>query len=579
MRTRTTLTPLALIVVAACSSNGSSPSTTEAASENASSDLAVLPAVAEAEASPARDDVHDLDLHRRGRRVAHVLLLSIDGLHDVDLSRFIDGNPRSALARLSRHGVRYAQAYVNRLDGTPSNPSDSFPGLLALTTGGSSPTHGSWYDVSYARDLHAYSATAPCAGPAGTTVTYDESLDDDGAHLWGNGTDDTPTHDVAVVRSRIDRTRLPYARKGAACEPVFPHQFIRTNTIFNVAKAAGLHTAWSDKHLAYELVSGPSGTGLDDLFAPEINSDPSLSLIPSAPKGSAFTDRWTYTEAYDDLKAQAILNEIDGEWSDHGLAGARAAGGRPGVPSIFGMNFQALSVAQKNAKPAGGYADGVGTPGPEVEDALLHTDASIGRMLDRLDARGLRRDTLIIVTAKHGQSAIDRTLYAPVDGDAVAQLVDGVAPVAGHVEDDAAFYWLQDPRSARAAASVLLAPPAAGVDPHADLVMTTSTDASYVRMFGDPTRDPRAPDVVVQPAHGVLYSLSKKKDAEHGGFTDDDAHVGLLIANPALEAETVDAPVRTKQVAPTILRALGLDPRALDAVRAEGTRALPELDL
>jgi hypothetical protein len=37
--------------------------------------------------------------------------------------------------------------------------------------------------------------------------------------------------------------------------------------------------------------------------------------------------------------------------------------------------------------------------------------------------------------------------------------------------------------------------------------------------------------------------------------------------------------VRTKQVAPTILRALGLDPRALDAVRVEGTRALPELDL
>ena len=576
MRTRTVLSPLALALVAACGSNAPPSSTAEATSDVAlASSQAPAPLAA---TDPSRDDDRGRDAHRHGARMKHVLLLSIDGLHAVDLSRFIDEHPRSALARLAHHGVRYDSAYVNRLDGTPTNPSDSFPGLLALTTGGSSPTHGSWYDVSYARDLHAYSATAPCEGPPGTGVAYDETLDADTSHLWGSSADDTPTHDVAVVRARIDRTHLPYAMKGGSCEPVFPHEFIRTNTIFEVAKAAGLRTAWSDKHLAYELVSGPSGAGLDDLFAPEINSDPSNSLIPSAPKGSAFTDRWTYTEAYDDLKTQAILNEIDGEWSDHGLAGARESCGRPGVPSIFGMNFQALSVAQKNAKPTGGYAGADGTPGPEVLDALVHTDASIGRMLDRLDARGLRRDTLIVVTAKHGQSAIDRSLYTPVDGDAVAAAIDAVAPVAGHVEDDAAFYWLRDRAGARAAASVLLAPPA-GVDPRADLVLTTSTDSAYVRMFGDPARDPRAPDVVVQPAHGVLYSLSKKKDAEHGGFTDDDAHVGLLVSNPALDEATVDAPVRTKQVAPTILRALGLDPRALDAVRAEGTRALPELDL
>jgi hypothetical protein len=31
------------------------------------------------------------------------------------------------------------------------------------------------------------------------------------------------------------------------------------------------------------------------------------------------------------------------------------------------------------------------------------------------------------------------------------------------------------------------------------------------------------------------------------------------------------------QVAPTILKALGLDPNALDAVRSEGTRVLPDL--
>jgi hypothetical protein len=35
--------------------------------------------------------------------------------------------------------------------------------------------------------------------------------------------------------------------------------------------------------------------------------------------------------------------------------------------------------------------------------------------------------------------------------------------------------------------------------------------------------------------------------------------------------------VETSQVAPTILQLLGLDPKALDAVRVEGTPVLPSL--
>ena len=145
------------------------------------------------------------------------------------------------------------------------------------------------------------------------------------------------------------------------------------------------------------------------------------------------------------------------------------------------------------------------------------------------------------------------------------------------LEDDVGLYWLKSAATAPAAASVLLSPPASGVNPFAGIVMTTSTESSFLTMFGDPTTDPHAPDVVVQPKHGVIYSLSKKKIAEHGGFADDDSHVGLLVSNPSLEASVVTAEVRTKQVAPTVVRALGLDPEALDAVRIEHTRVLPNL--
>lgn len=47
-------------------------------------------------------------------------------------------------------------------------------------------------------------------------------------------------------------------------------------------KASGKRTAWSDKHPAYDILNGPSGAGIDDFYAPEINS-----LVPNK------TEDWT----------------------------------------------------------------------------------------------------------------------------------------------------------------------------------------------------------------------------------------------------------------------------------------------
>ena len=65
----------------------------------------------------------------RDVRVDHVLLISVDGMHAIDLENYIDAHPGSALAELAGQGVRYTSA-------SSSRPSDSFPGLLALVTGG-----------------------------------------------------------------------------------------------------------------------------------------------------------------------------------------------------------------------------------------------------------------------------------------------------------------------------------------------------------------------------------------------------------------------------------------------------------
>src|SRR6201993_3354747 len=80
------------------------------------------------------------------KKIKHVLLISVDGLHALDVANYVKNNKGSALAELAGHGITYSNAR------TPAN-SDSFPGLLALVTGGSPISHGLFYDVSYDRTL------------------------------------------------------------------------------------------------------------------------------------------------------------------------------------------------------------------------------------------------------------------------------------------------------------------------------------------------------------------------------------------------------------------------------------------
>src|SRR5215469_15613576 len=458
-------------------------------------------------------------------QIRHVLLLSIDGLHAQDLARYTALNPHSALAQLTHLGTTYTNA-------STSKPSDSFPGLLSMVTGGSPRSTGVFYDDSYDRTL---SAPGSNCSVKGTEVVYDESIDKNSNALDAGG--------------GIDPAALPLDG-SQGCKPVYPHSFLRVNTIFEVARQAGLYTAWSDKHPAYDLVDGPSGTGIADLYTPEIAATDGTRLG---------------TQAYDDLKVQAILNEIAGK--DH--TGTKT---EP-VPAIFGMNFQAVSVTQKLA--GDGYLDANATPSAELQAALDHTNESVGKMLDALRRQGLFSSTTIILTAKHGQSPIDPTLRQIVDKNIIPNLVNSVQAglLAQATEDDVALIWLNDQSKTNAVVAALNANKAQA---HIDTVLS---GASLQQYFNDPTTDSRTPDIVVLPTHGVIYaSLTATKIAEHGGFSDDDTHVSLFVSNPHLNMGTISTPVQTTQIAPTILHLLQLDPNKLQSVGIEHTQVLPGLD-
>jgi hypothetical protein len=139
----------------------------------------------------------------------------------------------------------------------------------------------------------------------------------------------------------------------------------------------------------------------------------------------------------------------------------------------------------------------------------------------------------------------------------------------GPTEDDVSLLWLKS--SSETAASVKILEDNASIIGLGQIYYGPTVALN----FNDPTVDPRTPDIIVAPNVGVTYSGSKAKLAEHGGFGHDDTNVMLLVSNPNFQPRTVLAEVGTAQVAPTILKALEIDPAQLDAVRIEGVGVLP----
>ena len=138
-------------------------------------------------------------------------------------------------------------------------------------------------------------------------------------------------------------------------------------------------------------------------------------------------------------------------------------------------------------------------------------------------------------------------------------------------DDDIALIWLQDQTQTAAVASYLNA------NAGALFIDEVMAGAEINLKFNSPLTDNTTPDLLVQPIYGTIYTGSPKKNAEHCGFSFGDTNVGLIVSNPDLHSRVVKTPVATSQVAASILKALGIDPRELQSVRQEGTQVLPFL--
>jgi hypothetical protein len=531
--------------------------------------------------------------------IQHVLLLSIDGMHAVDFYNCVHGiagaNGGSPycpnMAALSLTGINYVNT-------ESSKPSDSFPGMAALASGGTPKSTGLYYDVAYDRSLDAPVKTTgtglaggtctPYAPPTGTTTDNDQGIDLDDTKLNGGAPGAGLTEGGIASIDPMKLERDPQA----GCAGVYPWNFIRVNTAFGVVHEAGGYTAWIDKHPSYSFVGGPGGTGLDDYYSPEVNSNvvplPGVKTLDGAPcdpvRDPASLSGWNSSfdniQCYDAIKVYALLNQI---------AGKTHFGAPAVVPAIFGMNFQSVYVGQSVSEAGvanGGYKNAAGLPSAELLKEIEYVDTAVGMIVNALQTAGIYNNTLLIITAKHGDSPIDPTRYV-ADGTGTPATIlanNNMIPYSesplnttgiGATEDDVSVLWLKTGVSIPAAVDLLESN--ASTIGLGEIFYGGSLALNYNVGGLEPGEDPRSPDIIVTPNIGVTYSGSTSMIGDHGGFAHDDTNVMLLVANPNFTAQTVAATVTTRQIAPTMLKALGLSPTLLDAVKLEGTPVLPEV--
>jgi hypothetical protein len=530
-------------------------------------------------------------------KIKHVLLLSIDGMHAVDFYNCSHGIVGvNGGDPYCPNMMALSQTAINYVNAASSRPSDSFPGITALVSGGTPKSTGLYYDVAYDRALDPPEKTTgtglaggKCVAygtPSGTTTDNDQGVDLDDTKLNGGAPGAGLTEGGIASLDPKKMVRDP--QNG--CAPVYPWNFIRVNTVFGVVHGAGGYTAWIDKHPSYSMVGGPGGTGLDDYYSPEVSSAvvplPGVKTLDGVacdpirdPVGAgAWNASFENIQCYDAIKVYGLLNQI---------AGKTHSGAPAMVPAVFGMNFQSVYVGQSVNEAgvgAGGYKNPAALPSAVLLNEIEYVDTAVGEIVGALKTAGIYDSTLLVITAKHGESPIDPTRYIADGTNTPATLLGDLIPYSesplnptgiGATEDDVSVLWLKKGVNVETAVGILEANATAiGMG---EIFYGPSLAINYNVGGLEPGEDTRSPDIIVTPNVGVIYSNSTSMVGDHGGFGHDSTNVMLMVSNPGFSAQTVSAETATRQVAPTILSALGLSPSALQAVRMEGTTPLPEV--
>jgi hypothetical protein len=214
-------------------------------------------------------------------------------------------------------------------------------------------------------------------------------------------------------------------------------------------------------------------------------------------------------------------------------------------------------------------------------------------MADTIQADGEAGSTAIVLTAKHGQSPLNNNQLQRIDDGPIISGVNAAwaalhpsnqTLVVQVADDDGVLWWLSDQSQAAGdfVKNYLWTHTAPAVNYAGQTITVQHSGLAHIfagqqsaQYFGVSTSDPHHPDVFGISQVGTIYT-GGSKIAEHGGANPGDRDVPLVVYAPGtVQSGQSSSGVETTQVAPTILKLLGLSPSSLQAVQQEGTQVLP----
>jgi arylsulfatase A-like enzyme len=203
-----------------------------------------------------------------------------------------------------------------------------------------------------------------------------------------------------------------------------------------------------------------------------------------------------------------------------------------------------------------------GPESPRYLQTLEFLDGLVGELLKALDELGIRGRTAVIVSADHGFSDVDpKHLVAPAadaGGHRLATLdARGIEHYLSNTGGASMGVYVRDKRRVAEAVAALRA------EPWCEAVYCEDAAAACDRSLQS-LHDyfpGRSPDLMVDLDDDAALNFAQP--GQHGSLRHDDMAIPLILSGAGVVAGRVEGEARLVDVAPTVMRLLGLPPAGL----------------
>jgi predicted AlkP superfamily pyrophosphatase or phosphodiesterase len=249
--------------------------------------------------------------------------------------------------------------------------------------------------------------------------------------------------------------------------------------------------------------------------------------------------------------------------------------GMMAVTAVQQFKPQVLMVNLPGTDVYGHLFGGPATPSV-TKQVIAGQDRNITRILNAYKQAGIFDQTLFVITSDHGMTPNDRAVDRPV---VIAAVKQAGAQYYFHTGGTAAHVYIHDDQHAPAVAAALHAVPGVASAyylaakngqfdyfPAAGMKIDSALDAANQHLLSTFV-GPTAPAIVAPYRENTIGQIFKNAHGDHGGLEWGSQQIPLVISGPGVPMGVVSHhPARLMDVAPTVLRLLGLPGMNMDGI-------------